>query len=195
MVQFFEGSGTSLKDVAVTVVLWLFGLAMRVKKSAYEPLENAYYERRAVQTAQEVGSSVWIGGPTIVNSKTVLGDNVHFMGTKIRGEGPVRIGDNFHSGYGCDILTQNHNYDTGDAIPYDDTYTVEAVDIGDNVWFGIDVTVLPGVSIGEGAIIQAGSVVTDDVPEGAIAGGHPAEVFAERDMEHYERLKAEGRFN
>lgn len=71
----------------------------------------------------------------------------------------------------------------------------EPVAIGDNVWIGIDVTVLPGVTIEEGAIVQAGSVVTDDVPKGAIAGGHPAEVFARRDMDHYESLKSTGRFN
>ena len=81
-----------------------------------------------------------------------------------------------------------------DAISYDDSYVREDVAIGDNVWFGVNVIVVPGVEIGEGAIIQAGSVVTDDVPKGAIAGGHPAEVFSYRDMEHYERLKREGKF-
>ncbi|MXR53033.1 acyltransferase [Halovenus sp. WSH3] len=130
-----------------------------------------------------------------VNSKTVLGDNVHLIGIQVRGEGRVTIGDNFHAGSGCEIITENHNYDDGEAIPYDDTFVTESVEIGDNVWLGIDVTVLPGVSIGEGAIIQAGSVVTQDIPKGAIAGGHPAEVFEHRDMDHYETLKAEGKFH
>ena len=63
--------------------------------------------------------------------------------------------------------------------------------IGDNVWFGHRVTVLPGVSIGEGSIIQAGSVVVSDIPKCAIAGGSPARQFDTRDREHYERLKKE----
>jgi acetyltransferase-like isoleucine patch superfamily enzyme len=54
---------------------------------------------------------------------------------------------------------------------------------------------LGGVSIGEGAIIQAGSVVVKNIPKYAIAGGHPATVFKYRDIDHYERLKAEGKFH
>lgn len=52
-----------------------------------------------------------------------------------------------------------------------------------------------GVLIGEGAIIQAGSVVVSDIPACAIAGGHPAKVFKFRDKEHYYRLKEEGKFH
>ena len=57
------------------------------------------------------------------------------------------------------------------------------------------VIVLGGVTIGEGAIIQAGSVVVNDIPKYAIAGGHPAKVFAARDIAHYEELKALGKFH
>ena len=64
--------------------------------------------------------------------------------------------------------------------------------IEDNVWLGNRVIVLPGVTIGEGAIIQAGSVVVKDIPKYAIAGGHPAKVFSSRDKDHYEMLKKEG---
>ena len=71
----------------------------------------------------------------------------------------------------------------------------EDVLIGDNVWIGNRVIILGGSNIGEGAIIQAGSVVIGDVPEYAIAGGHPARKFSSRDVEHYLRLKREGRFH
>ena len=80
-------------------------------------------------------------------------------------------------------------------IPYDETFIRDPVNIGDNVWLGTDVTVLPGVSIEEGAIVQAGSVVVEDIPKGAIAGSHPAEVFDRRDRDHYETLKARGSLN
>ena len=53
-------------------------------------------------------------------------------------------------------------------------------------WNGGDVA--SGDKIGNGAIVQAGSVVVKDIPALAIAGGHPAEVFAERDKEYYEAL-------
>lgn len=157
-------------------------------------IRSQYYEWKVRDTAESVGPGLWVGGETSVNAETVLGRNVHFMGMEVRGEGRLTIGDNFHSGSGCDIITANHNYENGDAIPYDGTYVRDPVEIGDNVWFGIDVTVVPGVSISEGAIIQPGSVVVTDVPRGAIAGGHPAEVFASRDMDHYEELKTAGKF-
>ena len=55
--------------------------------------------------------------------------------------------------------------------------------------------ILGGVTIGEGAIIQAGSVVCKDVPPLAIAGGHPAAAFRYRDKEHYFKLKEEKKFH
>lgn len=178
------------QGIATTVA----GIIEHIRDNQYQYLKRKYYKHTVEETAEEVGSGLFVGGKSRVNSKTVLGDNVHFMGMTIRGDGPVTIGDNFHSGSGCDIMTANHRYDTGDAIPYDDTYIYKSVEIGDNVWFGIDVTVIPGVTIEEGAIIQSGSVVTEDIPRGAIAGGHPAEVFDHRDMDHYEKLKSEGKF-
>ena len=54
------------------------------------------------------------------------------------------------------------------------------VNIGNDVWIGARVTILPGVKIGNGAIIGAGSVVTKDVPDFAIVGGNPARVIKYR---------------
>jgi len=113
----------------------------------------------------------------------------------IRGCGSVVIGNNFHSGECCRIITANHNFDHGEAIPYDDTYEKKRVIIGDNVWFGDMVLVVGNVKIGEGAIIAAGSVVCKDVPACAIVGGNPAKLIRYRDIDHYEHLKREGRFH
>ena len=68
------------------------------------------------------------------------------------------------------------------------------MEIGDNVWLGTRVIILPGVKIGEVAIIQAGSVVVNSIPCCAIAGGHPAKAFNYRDKEHYYKLKEEIKF-
>jgi len=93
------------------------------------------------------------------------------------------------------MITQIHNYDDGQAVPYDNTYIYKNISIEDNVWLGSRVIILAEARIGEGAIIQAGSVVVSDIPKYAIAGGHPAIVFKYRDIEHYENLKAQGRFH
>jgi len=122
-------------------------------------------------------------------SKTVIGDNCHFNGMKISGEGNVIIGNNFHSGKNIRVITTYHNFDEGKALPYDDTTYSKDVIIEDNVWLGESVLILGGVTIGEGAVIQAGSVVCKNVPPLAVAGGHPAVPFKYRDKEHYYSLK------
>lgn len=146
------------------------------------------------QKVKKYGNALKVNKYSAVTKNTVLGDNVNFNGIKISGYGNVQIGDNFHSGEGCYIITSNHNFNTGKAIPYDNTYITKDVKIEDNVWIGINVIILGGVTISEGAIIQAGSFVIKDVPKYGIAGGHPAKVFASRDIDHYERLKAAKKF-
>lgn len=64
--------------------------------------------------------------------------------------------------------------------------------IKDNVWFGDRCTVVGNCTIGEGAILSAGSVVFGDVPDYAIVRGNPAQVIRYRDIEHYQKLKEKG---
>ena len=131
---------------------------------------------------------------TSLTSQTYLGKYCSFNGFVVQGGGKLIIGDHFHSGEDILVITQNHNYDKGTKIPYDETYTYKNVIIESNVWVGSRVIILGGVRIGEGAIIQAGSVVAHDIPKYAIAGGHPAKVIKNRDIEHYKKLKNEGKF-
>lgn len=155
---------------------------------------SLYYTFKLAQQAQEVGEDFTVNGASRLSPNSVIGDNVKLNGMEVRGDGYFEIGDNFRSAPGCVVVTRNHNYDHGDAIPYDETYIRKDVIIGNNVWLGVDVNVVPGVKIGEGAIVQAGSTVVDDVPECAIVGGHPAEVISYRDVEHYEEMKRAGNF-
>ena len=138
--------------------------------------------------AKSYGRNLRANWKSTVSEKTVLGNDVNFNGLRISGDGNVTIGNDFHSGTGCQIITSNHNYE-GNDIPYDNTYVSKDVSIGDCVWLGNNVIILGGVTIGEGAIIQAGSVVCKDIPAYAIAGGHPAVKFSERNVEHYEEIK------
>ena len=136
---------------------------------------------------------LYVNGFSRVTKKTTLGKNVSLNGMTIQGCGEVCIGDNFHSGIGCMMITQNHNY-LGEMLPYDKTYICKKTVISDNVWLGHRVIILPGITIGEGAIIQAGAVVSRDISAYAIAGGNPAIAFKFRDEVHYKRLKKEERF-
>lgn len=155
---------------------------------------KSYFTWRVKSKAGSYGKGLTINNHSPVTDNTHLGSNVHSNGLEVQGQGSVYIGNNFHCGEHCLIITSNHNYDEGVALPYDNTYVSKDVIIEDQVWLGRGVTILSGVKIGEGAIIQAGSVVVSDIPKCAIAGGHPAKVFKYRDLAHYERLKEEGQF-
>lgn len=160
---------------------------MRALLKIIRRIHTLLYTFIARLSSNDFKSRFKANGYTILTPKTQLGHNVHFNGMRIYGKGKVRIGDNFHSGKNCKIITDIHNYN-GSRIPYDNTYIRKDVVIEDNVWLGMDVIILGGVTIGEGAIIQAGSVVVRDIRKLAIAGGHPATEFSKRDAEHYYRL-------
>jgi acetyltransferase-like isoleucine patch superfamily enzyme len=158
-------------------------------------LRTHWYTAKVKRKVAGVGARLKVHRHCKVTRNTFLGTNVNFNGLRIAGGGKVVIGDNFHSGQECLFLTQIHNYDHGDAIPYDRTVITSEIHIGNNVWIGDRVIVLGGVTIGDGAIVQAGSCVVSNIPRCAIAGGHPAKVFKYRDIEHYERLERAGKFH
>lgn len=163
-------------------------------KNKIKKILTKVYTSIALKDIKKHGRGIRVNHYCVFTSKTQLGDNCHFNGLKASGNGEIRIGDNFHSGKECLIITSFHNYDNGMSIPYDDTYIDKDVYIGNNVWIGSRVIILGGVTIGEGAIIQAGSVVVSDIPSCAIAGGHPAKVFKYRDKEHYDKLNSEKKY-
>lgn len=162
-------------------------------RSIIKKLLTRYYSAVSLRKIKH-GSDVKCNFKCKFTSNTIVGNNCHFNGMNISGNGKVVFGDNFHSGKNIRILTTFHNFDHGNALPYDDTSYSRDVIIEDNVWLGESVMILGGVTIGEGAVIQAGSVVCKDIPPLAIAGGHPAIAFKYRDKLHYDGLKAEGRY-
>lgn len=129
------------------------------------------------------------------NGNTYIGNNCHFNGMIVRGQGELIIGDNFHCGKQCLVINSYHKYEGANAIPYDTSEMLhKPIIIEDNVWVGDRVIILGGVTIGEGAIIQAGSVVSCSIQKHGIAGGNPAKVFKFRNIEHYSKLKNENKF-
>ena len=167
---------------------------MSLIRKIFDSLIRWYYPLKIQKQAASCGKDLYVGGKSYVTSNTHLGQHVCFNGMSMYGYGKIVIGSFFHSGQNCQIITSFHNYE-GSSIPYDDTYISKDVTIGDCVWLGNNVIILGGVKIGEGAIIQAGSVVCKDIPAFAIAGGHPAVVFKYRDIEHYKLLKSLSKFH
>lgn len=127
-------------------------------------------------------------------STLIIGSQCGFNGITITGWGEVKIGNYFHSGTNVKIMLGSHDYDHDDKIPYGKGHTKKQVVIEDFVWLGSDVIISGNVHIGEGAIVAIGSVVVKDVPRYAIVGGNPAKVIKYRDIEHFNKLKAEGKY-
>lgn len=181
---------------SIRTFIYIFNTEKRKSKKEHYVVKygTRLYGYQVLKTAKSIGENFYCGGFSQVTPNTILKDKVGFNGMRIEGDGNVTIGNNFHSGTECLMITSNHNYDTGESIPYDSTIICKDIEIGDFVWLGSRVMILPGTKIGEGAIIQGGSVVHGEIPPYAIAGGNPAKVFKYRDIEHFKKLKEQGKF-
>ena len=110
------------------------------------------------------------------------------------GKAKITIGKYCHFGKRLTIYAFNHKYENALSIPYDGNTIDKDVVINDFVWLGANVTIVPGVNIGEGVIVGAGAVVTKDVPPCAIVGGNPAKVIKYRDKDLFYDLKSKKNF-
>lgn len=87
----------------------------------------------------------------------------------------VSFGDNVYVGPNCGFYTAYHSLD---KIERDNGYEgAKPINVGNSVWFGGNVVVLPGVTIGNNVVIGAGSVVTKDIPDNVIAAGNPCKII------------------
>lgn len=110
-----------------------------------------------------------------------LGDDVDLAyGALITTSGGVSIGDRTLVGYGARILSSNHHIPAVPERIFAAGHADAPVIIDQDVWIGANAIILPGVTIGEGAVVAAGSVVTKDVPPWVIVGGIPARVLRHR---------------
>jgi len=107
-----------------------------------------------------------------------IGKNFHATrNLTIQCAGNITIGDDVLVASDVFIINYNHGLSPLTASYLENKLDVSEVVIGNGVWLGNNVVVLPGVHIGEKAIIGAGSVVTKDVPPYSIAVGNPAKVI------------------
>jgi maltose O-acetyltransferase len=99
------------------------------------------------------------------------------------GRGGIKIGDYTIIGFESIILTCTHNSNRKDIPIREQGMFTAPVIIGKDVWVGARVSILPGVTIGNGVIIGINSVVTKDVPPKTIVGGIPARIIKDREGE------------
>ncbi len=159
------------------------------RRPAAEVMRPDYYfydEKRNITVVSGI-----IGDPSLVE----WGMNIYIgPGADIWATGGLIVGNNVIIGPNVVIHTTNHNWEDATLLPYDGTTFEKRVVIEDNVWIGANSCIVPGVRIGEGAVVGMGSVVTRDVPKCALVGGNPAEVIKYRDIAHYEELKKDDKY-
>lgn len=119
----------------------------------------------------------------IIGEKTFINHNAYLMDGA-----EIKIGDNCFIGPNCGMYTAAHpiffeerNKGLEKALP---------INIGDNVWIGGDVTILPGASIGNNSVIGAKSLVTKDIPANVVAFGNPCRVI--RKISEKDKIIMEG---
>lgn len=110
-----------------------------------------------------------------------IGDDVDFAkDVLVTTSGGVDIGDRVLIGYRTQILSANHQVPFNRGRIFSAGHVKKAVRIENDVWIGANCIILPGVCIGEGAVIAAGSVVTRDVRPFCFVAGVPAKVIKDR---------------
>jgi len=123
---------------------------------------------RNVELGTEETGSICIGKKVRVN-----------RGGTIFAYDNITIGDDTMIGEFATIRDANHGIEPGKTV-HSQPHQAEAIKIGKDVWIGRGAVILPGVSIGDGSIIGANSVVTKSIPAGVIAVGCPTKVIRER---------------
>lgn len=129
----------------------------------------------------------WPAGVKGVGKRTnlILGENVAFGGNVLLYcNAPIEIGDNTIVGINATIHTSTHNYNDH---PIWTKRIDRPVKIGKHVWIGTTALILPGVIIEDYAVVGSGSVVTANVPKGAIVAGNPAVIIKIRQPCIYEK--------
>lgn len=110
-----------------------------------------------------------------------IGDDVDLaLDVLITTDGGVKIGDRTLVGYRAQIISGNHVVPGQKGRIFNAGHVKKPVVIGSDVWIGANSIILPGVTIGEGSIVAAGSVVTRDIPPFVYAAGVPAKIIRER---------------
>lgn len=149
-----------------------------------------------LQQIQNRGKDIYIeeGFKVFNGHKNIfLGSNIYLVDALINAGdtlGKVTIEDHVFFGHGVKILARGHDYRLYD-IPRQRSVIEKPIHIAKGVWIASGAIILGGVSIGENAVVAAGSIVTKDVPSNAIVAGNPAELikYTHRDLTIFEKIK------
>lgn len=178
-------------------LLWVEPVRLRVARFVFEVWGRGQIRGHVAPRVQFIGwitvegtRNVHIGSGTRIGRRSYLktdgdgridiGEHVTINdGATLVSYDHIAIGDNAMIGEYVSIRDANHGTKRGELVRLQ-AHTASPIRIGEDAWIGRGVCVLKGVTIGDGAVIAANSVVTKDVPANSIVGGVPARVLGER---------------
>lgn len=158
-----------------------YELSERARKITTE-LNNKYHTQDEIRklfselTNKTIDNSFRMFPPfyTECGINITVGKNVFINACcKFQDQAGIEIGNNVLIGHSVVIATLNHDFQIENRL----SMHAHKVKIGNDVWIGSNATILPGITINDGAIIGAGSVVTKDVPKNTIVTGNPAKII------------------
>lgn len=159
---------------ALRIGLGSFGLSCDDDTSVVRVREGASLACEGVVSLQR-GVRVVVDGGTLTLGH---GTNVNGLGTRLLCAQEITIGAFCTFSWDVQVLDNDFHAITVDGV---ERPSVAPVRLGDRVWVGTRAVVLKGVTIGDGAVVAAGAVVSSDVPAGAVVGGVPAKVIGRAD--------------
>ena len=132
----------------------------------------------------DCGKGITVKSNADISMFIKVGNNSE-LGTRCMVQSHVVIGDNVIMGPDVKIYSRNHRYDHIDLpIQYQGKIQKQTV-IGNDVWIGANVIILPGVTVGDHVVIGAGSIVAKDIEDYSVVGGNPARIIKKRaDKKH-----------
>jgi acetyltransferase-like isoleucine patch superfamily enzyme len=156
-----------------------------------------WFHRRRLMSEINGGEHLHLEGiiNVVAPEKLFLGTNVHIgRGAYLNCLGRVSIGDYTIISRHATIYSYDHDFKSGDMLPFGPKTILKPVEIGRYVWIGMNVCIAPGTKIGDGAIIGLGAVVSGLVPENAICVNAKTRIVGYRDPKITADLAARKQF-
>jgi acetyltransferase-like isoleucine patch superfamily enzyme len=168
----------TLIDKIIDIVLpeWLWARVIHVfqRKMARSLLSKL--KSRGTNTMLHSGITIHNSENLEIGDDVAMGDRVTILAL-----GGVKIGSRVMIAHDTSIITATHNHTIKVMV---NEILHSQVEIGDDVWIGAKTIIMPGVTIGNGAVIGAGSIVTRSIPDNVIAFGAPAKVIVNDRFTH-----------
>jgi len=187
-----------MKTLVAHIAAWLFRkmegaelhlVLRRLRASGQHSIDGSAAFGRRVEVRIADGARFEIGaGAQVLHDSWLIahpGDTLRleeqvFISQHCTVSGSVRIGRGTLIGGFVTIIDSNHRFDDNERPVREQGGESAPIDIGADVWIGSNVVILPGVSIGDHAVIAANATVTHDIPAWAVAAGTPARPLRDR---------------